>query len=45
MIEDHVNKRNGVASLIQIQAASSMDTDYLYAKNSTERNPLFYASY
>ena len=45
MIEDHVNKRNGVASLIQIQAASSMDTDYLYAKNATERNPLFYATY
>ena len=45
MINDDNNKRNGVASLIQLKAQSDMETKYMYSNTESFINPLFYADY
>ena len=45
MSEDKVNKRNGVASLLQLAATSTMEKDHMYSDELDELNPLFYATH
>lgn len=45
MSEDEVNKRNGVASLLQLTATSTMENDYMYSGEHDELNPLFYTTH
>tara|TARA_Y100000389_G_scaffold164614_1_gene168424 strand:+ start:22728 stop:24002 length:1275 start_codon:yes stop_codon:yes gene_type:complete len=45
MINDEINKRNGVASLIQLNSQSDMELNYMYSNTDSFINPLFYAEY
>jgi len=45
MESKNVNGRAGVASMIQVNAQSTMETDYLYNTESTSLNELFKSTY
>lgn len=45
MNECGVNKRNGIASLIQLEAKSTLETEYMYSFDKENRHPLLYANY
>jgi hypothetical protein len=45
MNEHKVNKRNGVASLMQLEAKSTMESEHMYSFDKDVKHPLLYTSY